>query len=79
MLLDPVGQAVAAESMLAWKFDAILSFLAFLQADIAVALFSSLFGGQVLDELIGAASCRPWALRSHVHSHSHSFSKKLAE
>jgi len=57
VLLDPVGQAVAAESMLAWKFDAILSFLALLQADVAIAIFSSLFRGQVPDELVGAASC----------------------
>jgi len=79
VLLDPVGQAVAAESVLAGKLDAVLSLLALLKADVAVTLLSSLLGRQVLDVLVGAASCGPWALLSHVHSHAHSLSEELTE
>ena len=79
VLLDPVGQAVAAESVLAGKLDAVFSLLALLKADVAVTLLSSLFGWQILDVLVGAASSGPRALRSHVHSHAHSFSEELTE
>ena len=68
MLFDPVADAVAAESMLAWEFNTFRTFLALVKADIAVSFFARLLRGQISDELLGAAICRCWALRSHTHA-----------
>ena len=68
MLFDPVANAVAAESMLAWEFNTFCTFLALVKADVAVSFFACLLRGQISDELLGAAICRCWALRSHTHA-----------
>lgn len=57
MLFDPVADAVAAEGMLEWEFNAFGTFLALVKADVAVAFFASLLRWQIPDEFLGAAVC----------------------
>jgi len=57
VLFDPVADAVAAESMLAWEFNAFGTFLALVKADVAVAFFACFLRWQIPDEFLGAAIC----------------------
>lgn len=63
VLLEPVLDALAVESVVAWQLAAFFAFAALLEADVAVRLFAFLFLGQVLEELGGAAT----ALRALLH------------